>query len=190
MINLPELSPPAATLFAALQGRRSRRAFSGEPLTPEELGLLLWAAHGVTGPEGRRTAPSAGHTDPQQVLAVTPDGTYRYLAESHQLEPCFDGDRRALLAISARDDERLLRAGAILAIVAEPQRTAARYGDRTARYQAMGAGHTAQNVLLQAEALGLAAFPVGAFDDAGVLTALGLPDDLLPLYLLPVGRPA
>lgn len=190
MIDLPELNPPPTTLFDALQNRRSRRAFSGEPLTLDELGLLLWSAHGITGPDGRRTAPSAGHTDPQQLLAVTPDGTYRYLAEGHRLETRFEGDQRPALAAAARGDERFLLAGAILAIVVEPGRTAVRYGERTARYQAMGAGHTAQNVLLQAEALGLAAFPVGSFDDALVLEVLDLEEGLLPLYLLSIGRPA
>jgi SagB-type dehydrogenase family enzyme len=188
MIELPELSPSQATLFDVLRSRRSRRTFSGEPLTPGELGLLLWAAHGITGPDGRRTVPSAGHTDPQEVLAVTPEGTYRYLADEHRLETRFAGDQRPALAAAARGDERFLKAGAILAIVADPERTALRYGPRTARYQAMGAGHTAQNVLLQAEALGLSAFPVGAFDDALVLEVLELDETLLPLYLLPIGR--
>jgi len=190
MIDLPDPTDTPITLHEALRGRRSRRDFSGEPLTPDEVGLLLWAAHGITGPDGRRTAPSAGNTDPQDVFAVTPEGTYRYLAEAHRLEVRHEGDLRADLSAAARDDERFEKAGAILVIVATPERTAVRYGDRTPRYVALGAGHTAQNVLLQAEALGLAAYPVGAFADDRVLAVLGLPAGLLPLYLIPIGRPA
>ena len=54
----------------------------------------------------------------------------------------------------------------------------------------MGLGHAAQNVLLQAEALGLAAYPVGAHDVEGVASLLNLPAGCLPLYLVPIGRPA
>jgi len=51
----------------------------------------------------------------------------------------------------------------------------------------MEAGHAAQNVHLQAEALGLGSVAVGAFDDAGVSKVLSLPDYLEPLYMVAVG---
>jgi nitroreductase len=51
----------------------------------------------------------------------------------------------------------------------------------------MEAGHAAQNVFLQAVALGLDSVPVGAFDDAAISAVLGLPKDARPLYILPVG---
>jgi nitroreductase len=43
--------------------------------------------------------------------------------------------------------------------------------------------------LLAAAALGLGAVAVGAFDDAGIARALGLSEQEIPLYLIPVGRP-
>jgi nitroreductase len=51
----------------------------------------------------------------------------------------------------------------------------------------MEVGHAAQNLFLQAEALGLAAVVVGAFEDDAVATALDLATDEQPLMLLPVG---
>ena len=39
-----------------------------------------------------------------------------------------------------------------------------------------------------ADQLGLAAVPVGAFDDESVRSVLGAPADHVPLYLIPVGR--
>ncbi len=51
------------------------------------------------------------------------------------------------------------------------------------------AGHAAQNLLLQAVSLGLAAVPIGAFHDDEVQRVLGLPNDHQPLYLIPVGHP-
>jgi nitroreductase len=47
------------------------------------------------------------------------------------------------------------------------------------------AGHAAQNLLLQATALGLGAVAVGAFDDKHLGRLL--PSDVQPLYLVPVG---
>jgi nitroreductase len=53
----------------------------------------------------------------------------------------------------------------------------------------MEAGHAAQNALLAATALGLAAYPVGAFEDARVVQVMKLGRSEAPLYLIPVGAP-
>jgi nitroreductase len=53
----------------------------------------------------------------------------------------------------------------------------------------MEAGHAAQNLLLQAVALGLGAAPVGAFSDKSVHSAAALPREAQALYLIPVGHP-
>ena len=185
------LSPPrrrsSVSLEEALQSRRSRRDFTGEALDPADLGQVLWATHGVTGQDGRRTAPSAGFTDPLEVYAVTGAGAYRYDAQAHQLEVVSDQDLRPAIDASAKDDGRLLSAGAVIVITAVPSRTEGRFGPGARPLIALGAGHAAQNALLQVEALGLAAFPLGAFDKERVLLALGLGDDHIALYLIPMG---
>jgi nitroreductase len=56
------------------------------------------------------------------------------------------------------------------------------------RYVHIEVGHAAQNVFLQATALGLEAVVVGAFNDRMVQRALNLPEGEAPLYLMPVGR--
>jgi len=53
----------------------------------------------------------------------------------------------------------------------------------------MEVGHAAENLLLQAVALGLGGVPVGAFDDIAVKHVLSLPAEQEPLYLVPIGRP-
>jgi len=77
----------------------------------------------------------------------------------------------------------------VVAIAATERRTTQKYGSRGVRYVHMEAGHVAQNILLQATALGLGGTPVGAFDDDAVAKLLRLNRDEQPLYLLPLGRP-
>jgi SagB-type dehydrogenase family enzyme len=76
-----------------------------------------------------------------------------------------------------------------LLITAEYERTTGKYGDRGVRYVHMEAGHVAQNVYLQAEALGLGTVTVGAFQDEEIAQALALPSAFRPLYVMPIGRP-
>jgi nitroreductase len=53
----------------------------------------------------------------------------------------------------------------------------------------MEVGHSAQNLLLEAVALGLGSVPIGAFNGREVERVLSLPADQKPLYLIPVGHP-
>jgi len=52
----------------------------------------------------------------------------------------------------------------------------------------MEVGHAAQNVYLQAVALGLGTVTIGAFHDNQVREILKLPQNEQPLYIMPVGR--
>lgn len=67
------------------------------------------------------------------------------------------------------------------------RRSRGKYRARAARYVTLEATHCAQNLLLQAVAMGLGAVPVGAFSDEAVRARLGLPDEVTPYYLMPVG---
>jgi SagB-type dehydrogenase family enzyme len=173
----------------ALAGRRSVREYSAEDLTPAEIGQLLWAAQGVTSEDGRRTAPSAGATYPLELYAVTADGVRRYLPAEHALEVIRSADVRVDLARAAVGQTFVGEAPLVVVVTAVPERTEVRYGARAERYIALEAGHAAQNLLLEAVALGLVSVPVGSFDDATVAKLVGLESGETPLYLLPVGRP-
>jgi SagB-type dehydrogenase family enzyme len=180
----------ALSLEEALARRRSVRDFEATPLTLGELGQLLWAAQGITGQEGYRSAPSAGALYPLELYAATAEAVYHYEPGGHRLSIHLRGDRRRELSAAALSQASVREAPAVLVIAAVYERTEGKYGaERAPRYVHLEAGHAAQNILLQAVALDLGAVPVGAFEDDRVQQALGLPADHQPLYLIPAGHP-
>jgi SagB-type dehydrogenase family enzyme len=189
-----ELPSPKETgglpLADALGRRRSVREFASRAVTWGEIGQLLWAAQGITDRTGGlRAAPSAGGLYPLEVDSVTASGVFRYQPGSHTLVRRHPHDVRAALARAALDQESVAAAACVFAISAVPSRTTHRYGHRGIRYVQMEAGHVAQNLLLQAQALGLVGAPVGAFDDEALARALHAASGEEPLYLVPVGWP-
>jgi len=171
-----------------MAGRRSIREYGESPLSLDELSQLLWAAQGVTAASGGRTAPSAGGLYPLEVYVVTAEGAHRYVPDGHYLETLNDADLRVELMRAGLDQSAIGDAAAVFVIAGVVSRTEATYGDRAERYVILEAGHAAQNLLLQAVALGLGAVPIGAFRDDEVQGTLALPDGSQPLYLIPVGR--
>jgi len=172
-----------------LAQRRSVREFASTALTREEVLKLSWAAQGVTDSRGLRTAPSAGALYPLELYVVTFEGSFHYDPAGNVLTEHAAGDRRTALFEAALRQDAVREGAAIFVIAAVYERTRVKYGDGSERYVHMEAGHAAQNLLLEATALGLGAVPIGAFDDAGVQGALSLPEDHVPLYLIPVGHP-
>jgi SagB-type dehydrogenase family enzyme len=121
---------------------------------------------------------------------VVQEGVYHYEPQDHRLVSLIQGDRRLELHAAALRQSAILEAPAVIVIAAVYERTSQKYGsERSPRYVHLEAGHAAQNVLLQAVALGLGSVPIGAFDDDQVQKALELPADHQPLYLIPVGHP-
>lgn len=181
----------AASLEEALARRRSVRDLAPGALTAAQLGQLLWAAQGITDPEGRRAAPSAGALYPLELYAVTAEGIFRYLPADHALALLRAGDARPALRAAAWEKATVGAAPLVLVVAGVVARTAVKYGpQRALRYVQLEAGHAAQNVLLEAVSLGLGAVPVGAFEDDRVRSVMALPSGQAPLYLLLVGRPA
>lgn len=188
------LPPPstrgAVSLEQALAERRSVRAFTAQQLTRTEVAQLLWAAQGENRP-GRRTAPSAGALYPLHVYAVTADDVLEYLPAGHRaLAWRQAGAQRDLAGATNGEPQVVLGAPTVLVLTAVPSTTRAKYGKRAERYVDLETGHAAQDVLLQAVALGLGAVTIGSFDDDAVARALTLPGGEQPRYLVPVGHPA
>ncbi|HEY0898005.1 MAG TPA: SagB/ThcOx family dehydrogenase [Sphingobacteriaceae bacterium] len=193
-----KLPPPRNTsstsVEEALTKRRSVREFKKGTLRLSDVSQLLWAAQGISGQQGRRTAPSAGALYPLEVYILCADveslsdGIYHYQPATHTLRSMARGDKRRLLAAAAMMQGAVSGGSAVLVISAKYQRTTVKYGERGKRYVHMEAGHAAQNVYLQAVSLGLNTVTIGAFSDNLVKRVMQLPEDEIPLYLMPLGK--
>jgi SagB-type dehydrogenase family enzyme len=189
-IQLPSPSSSGSlSLEQTLARRESVREFSDQPLTLAEVGQLLWAAQGVTREWGGRTAPSAGALYPLRIYVALPDRVLRYVPKGHRAEIWRTGDRRALVARSSSSPDVVSAAAAVVVIAGDESVTRIKYGDRAARYVTLEAGHATQNLLLEATTLGLAAVPMGAFDDRAVARGVPLRAGESAYYIVPVGHP-
>lgn len=195
-IKLPELHPAARhPIERLLARRRSVRDFAATPLSLEELAHLLWAAQGVSSPEGLHTAPSAGALYPLEVHLVAGNvkglecGSYHYRPHAGELVQTAAGNLRQPLAAAALGQGCVGEAAAVLVLSAVFERTTRKYGQRGIQYVHMEVGHAAQNVYLAAGSLGLGTVMVGAFDDQGVKRAVPMEGSEVPLALMPLGRP-
>jgi SagB-type dehydrogenase family enzyme len=194
-VRLPEPrfegGPP---LERALRERRSVRGFQSAPLTLDEISQLLWAAQGITDGDGGRTAPSAGALYPLEIYVIVGNvtslnpGVYKYRPRAHELVKRREEDWRSALADAALNQSCVGSGAAVLVFTAVYERVTGTYGRRGVRYTDMEAGHAAQNVHLQAVALGLGAVAVGAFEDNAVRSILRAEKNERPLYIIPVGR--
>ncbi len=185
-------------LWSILQKRRSRRNYTGGPISIDELSLLLWSAQGVTaqaGPYYLRTAPSAGALYPietyvviERVSGIEP-GIYHFDVKGFQLETISRGLFLGDLARSALGQGFIRSASCVFLWSAVLRRTMSKYGARGLRYIFLDAGHICQNLLLAAEALELGACPMAAFFDEELNEMLGLDGiEETAIYMAAIGR--
>jgi SagB-type dehydrogenase family enzyme len=194
-IRLPEpKSKGEMSLEETLLERRSVREYSAGALKLDEISQLLWAAQGKTSESGGRTAPAAGGLYPLEIYLVSGNvenataGIYKYSPERHELIKIKDGDFRDRLAAASLGQSWVEDGAIAIVIAAVYERTTEKYGERGTRYVQMEAGHAAQNLCLQATALGFGTVTVGAFDDNRVKEVIGMQDNESPLYVIPAGR--
>ena len=114
--------------------------------------------------------PSAGHTEPQEFIVVR--------------------DRRVKddLARAALDQRFVARAPLLIVVVSDVRRSARRYGERGVHFFSIIDGaFVSMLVLLAVVNEGLGACFVGSFYDEEVRQVLGLPRDVRPIGIIPVG---
>ena len=174
-------------LMQALKARHSTREFGSQPLPPQVLSNLLWAASGVNRPEtGQRTAPSAHDWREIDVYLTTAEGAYRYDAPSHTLIKVVAGDIRSLTGVQAFVATVPLN----LVYVADLDRMSGASAEDQAFYSATDAGFIAQNVYLYCASSGLAGVVRGLIDRDALGAALGLGKHQRIILAQSVGYPA
>ena len=180
------------SLDQAIAKRRSVRNFKKTNLTTEQISNLLWAAHGITdSKKGLRTTPSAGALYPLQIYLVKNDGAWVYLPRKHALEEINNQDIRTALFNACLRQKAVKSAPISIVITADYNVIAKKYGnDRAPRYTHIEVGHAAQNILLEATALGLAGVTIGAFNDTAIKKLLNLPENRVALLVIPIGEKA
>jgi SagB-type dehydrogenase family enzyme len=186
-------------LASAIEERQSRRKFSLEPLTLDELSMLLWATQGVRGEiDDRtfRTVPSAGNRHAfetylavQRVKGVEP-GFYRYLPVEHQLLYLFQEEHMPQKLTEATLGQTFVgRAAVVFIWTTIPYRMEWRYALAAHKVIALDAGHVCQNLYLACAAIGAGTCAVAAYHQQ-LMDRLVQVDgqEEFVIYLAPVGK--
>jgi len=151
-------------VFEAIKNRRSVRAFTSQSVSDEEVERLIEAA---------RWAPSAGNIQPWQFIIVREPQIKHGLCEA------------------ALDQTFIEKAPVVVVVCADPQRSAKGYGSRGINlYCLQDTAAATQNMLLTAQAMGLATCWVGAFHEEEARKVLKIPDGVRPVAIVPVGHAA
>ena len=150
-------------VLEAIKTRRSIRKFQDKDVSRELVDRFLDAG---------RSAPSAGNLQARDFYVVSDAGTKDELVKA------------------AHNQTFISQAPVVIVVCSNPERIAP-YGERGIDlYCLQDAGASVQNILLAVHSSGLASCWIGAFDEQMVVSALGLPEHLRPVALLPIGYPA
>ncbi len=196
----PDIKLGTMSLREVIDRRRSRRAYSDQPLSLEELSYLLWCTQGVQKTRADqaflRTVPSAGarHAFETYLLVNNVEGLkpglYRFLASRHCLQEIDLTEGLADRCAEACLGQRIIKSCAVTFIwVAVAYRMTWRYNERGYRYLHLDAGHVCQNLYLGAESIDCGTCAVGAFSDDDLNRVLNFDGaDHFVIYLAPVGH--
>jgi len=207
---LIDLLPPdeftvgTAPTIDVIARRASRRKYTDESLSLEELSFLLWATQGVrkaaTKDDGilrtYRTVPSAGARHPLETYIVInrvdglARGLYRYLPVGHKLLLEREETGLAEKIAHACLDQKFIGRGAVVFVwTAIPYRAEWRYSIVAHKMIAQDSGHLCQNLYLAAEAIGAGACAIAAYYQKPMDDLIGVDgEDEFVIYLSPVGK--
>jgi SagB-type dehydrogenase family enzyme len=198
-VNLPDRSTwagiPELDITAAIGNRKSRRVYTTESLSIDELAYLLWCTQGMRN-NPFRNVPSAGcrhafetYLAVLNVEGIVP-GMYRYLPLSHQLSFEFSDEMLAKKMVTASLGQSYPGKAAVTFIwVAVPYRMEWRYGLAAHKVIAIDAGHVCQNLYLACETINAGTCAIAAYDQEEMDELLGIDgENEFTIYLAPVGK--
>lgn len=187
------------SVLAALWERRTTRNIAAEPLPPQMLSNLLWAAWGVNRENARsgrpgRTAASASNSQEIDLYVVLAEGVYLYEAAGHQLMPVVAGDQRAKVGRGRRGSGATAPVHLVYVVdiakysQGNPQEPGLKDPEVQKSYYNIATGLIAGNVYLFAASQGLAAWFRNCNTPA-LAETLQLRPDQHVLYTQTVGYP-
>jgi SagB-type dehydrogenase family enzyme len=188
-------------ILDCITDRKSRRKYTGESVTLEELSYLLWATQGVRralsdGKGSYRTVPSGGARQPfetyvavQRVTDIS-SGMYRYLPFEHSLVYLFSDEKMSETLTNLTWGQSFVGTSAVCFIWSViPYRSEWRYALEAKKDILQESGHICQNLYLACESIGCGTCAIGAYNQTGIDTYLRLDgEDEFVIYLAPVGR--
>jgi SagB-type dehydrogenase family enzyme len=188
-------------LASAIGNRQSRRNYSDEYLTVEELAFLLWATQGQRRPEEHaphfRTVPSAGARHSfetyliiHRVEKISP-GLYRYLPLSHELVLMCPADHRSKekLVHAVLGQSFIANSAVVFVWTTVPYRMEWRYLQAAHRVILLDAGHVCQNLYMACEVIHAGTCAIAAYDQEAMDELLQVDgEEQFTVYLAPVGK--
>ena len=201
LISPENLSIAKKPLMDLIGLRKSRRRYSNESLSFEDLSFLLWSTQGVhrtlkNGYCSIRTVPSAGARHPFETYLIVnrvrdiKPGLYRYLALSHRLYHVSDLPNPTDIVEACRGQTWVAMAAVVFVWTVIPYRTEWRYTEvRSPKIIALDAGHVCQNLYLACEAIGAGTCAIGAYSQNKIDSLIHVDgEDEFTIYLAPVGK--
>ncbi|MCX7974695.1 MAG: SagB/ThcOx family dehydrogenase [Candidatus Aminicenantes bacterium] len=173
-------------LMQCLKDRQSSREFKPDPLPPQILSELLWAAYGINRPEsGKRTAPSAVNWQNIDVYVAMADGLYLYEPKNHKLIQLLAEDIRGLTGMQ----EFVKTAPLNLIYVADLAKIPRGTEEDKKFYSAAHTGFISQNVYLYCASEGLATVVRAMINRDELAKKMGLRADQQIILAQTVGYP-
>lgn len=169
--------PLPFSLDKILKARRSKREYSGRPLSLEEISTLLYFSYGIrsyisaynTSKFPLRMAPSSGGLQAIELYLVVnkidglKKGIYHYNPIEHSLELIYEGNFRRKLVNLCVNQEFIHDSSAIIMLSCVMERLLWKYKIRAYRYIHMDAGFVGENIYLVATALKLGTCAIAGF---------------------------
>jgi protease I len=193
-IQLPEpVTSSAISLEQALAGQRNMEPPANQRLEFTKVGQLAWAMQGArVAPAAQAPTPAALSADigAMKLYFTLPDGMYLYQPADHTLQQTGDKDVREALAAAVLNQPGAPPGGCQIILAGSPRDFTTRYGSRARTAMLLQAGRMAQNLQLQASALGLALVSIDNVETNSIRRVVPVSRSLEPLYVALIGYPA
>ena len=178
------------SLEQALLAQQRASVPSDQRLEFSAIGQLAWAAQGVRVPRGASASLTPSQLPAMRVYFVLPDGVYSYNPTDHSLQQTSMDDERQTLVTALVNRPGAPIGGAQIVLAASLRDFSVQYGVQARTAMLLQAGQAAQNIQLQAMALGLTFVSIDNVNLNGVRRVVRLPKGVDPLCVLLVGYPA